>query len=89
MRALEFQFYARPNLQSQEENMELKNDVLTAAQRGEHVKIQAEGHTFYLLSREAYDEFGKVDYDAMSTEEMNLLADEACAIISESEADGY
>ena len=69
--------------------MELKNEVLTAATRGEHVKIQAEGNTFYLLSREAYDEFGKVDYDVMSAQEMNLLADEANSIISNREIDEY
>jgi hypothetical protein len=72
-----------------EENMELKTEDLAAAQEGQHVKIQANGHTFYLLSQQAYDKLEEVDCDVMSKEEMDLLADEAHAIISEGETDEY
>ena len=33
--------------------MELKTEDLTAAQEGQHVKTQTNGHTFYLLSQQA------------------------------------
>jgi hypothetical protein len=69
--------------------MELRTEHLTAAQGGQHVKIQADGHTFYLLSQQAYDELEEVDHDVMTREEMNLLADESHAIISEGETDEY
>ena len=70
-------------------NMELNTEDLTAAQEGQHVKIQANGHTFYLLSQQAYDKLEEVDYDVMSKEEMDLLADEAHSLISEGETDEY
>ena len=69
--------------------MELEAQDLTAAEGGEHVRIQAYGHTFYLLSEEAYDRFGRVDHGVMSRQEMDLLADEAHALIAEGETDEY
>jgi hypothetical protein len=72
-----------------EANMELKTEDLTAAQEGQHVKILAKGHTFYLLSQQAYNELENVDGDVMTKEEMGALADEADALISERETDEY
>jgi len=69
--------------------MELKTEHLTAARQGQHVKIEAEGHTFYLLSQQAYGKLEEIDHDPMTQEEMNLLADEAHALISEGETDEY
>lgn len=53
--------------------MELKTEDLTAAQEGRHVQIQANGHTFYLLSQQAYGRLEEVDWDVMSQEEMDLI----------------
>ena len=72
-----------------EKSMELTTDDLSAAREGQHVKIQANGHTFYLLSKQAYDELDKVDYGVMTRQEMDLLADEADALISERETDEH
>ena len=72
-----------------EGNMELTAEDLTAAQEGQHVMIHANGHTFYLLSQTAYCELEKVDCGLMTKQEMDLLADEADALISEQETDGY
>ena len=69
--------------------MELKTEDVTAAWEGRHVKIEADGHTFYLLSQQVYDELENVDFDVMRKEEMDLLADEADALISEGETDEY
>lgn len=69
--------------------MELKTEHLTAARKGQPVRIEAEGHTFYLLSQQAYDALEKVDDDVMTKEEMDLLADEADALIAEGETDEY
>jgi hypothetical protein len=69
--------------------MELKTEHLTAARKGQPVKIEAEGHTFYLLSQQAYDGLQNVDYDVMTKEEMDVLADEVDALISEGETDEY
>jgi hypothetical protein len=72
-----------------EKNMELRTEDLTAAQEGQHVKIHANGHTFYLLSQQAYDKLEEVDYDVMTKAEMDLLTDEAHAVISEGETDEH
>ncbi len=72
-----------------EENMELKTEYLTAARCGQPVKIEADGHTFYLLSQQAFDALEKVDDHVMSKDEMDMLADEASAIIAEGETDEY
>jgi len=36
-----------------------------------------------------YDELHKVDFDVMTRQEKDLLADEADVLISEGETDGY
>jgi len=69
--------------------MELKTEQLTAARKGQPVKIVAEGHTFYLLSQQAYEALENVDYDVMTKEEMDVLADEVDALISDGETDEY
>ena len=69
--------------------MELKTEELTAAQQGQHVKILANGHTFYLLSQKVYEKLEEVDYDAMTKEEVDLLADETHAVICDGETDEY
>jgi hypothetical protein len=72
-----------------ETNMELKTECLTAARTGQAVKIEADGHTFYLLSQQAYDALEKGDNHVMTKEEMDVLADEANALIAEGETDEY
>jgi hypothetical protein len=67
--------------------MEWKTEYLTAARKGQPVKIEADGHTFYLLSQQTYDALEKVDDNVMTKEEMDMLADEADAIIDEGETD--
>jgi len=41
---------------------------LTAARNGRAVKIEADGHTFYLFSQQAYDALEKVDDHVMAKE---------------------
>lgn len=65
--------------------MELTAGDLTDARKGQHVRIQAEGDTFYLLSQQVYERLEQVDYAVMTKQEMDLLADEADAIISAGE----
>jgi hypothetical protein len=70
-------------------NMELKTEYLTAARKGQPVKIEADGQTFYLLSQQTYDALEKIDDNVMTKKEMDMLADEADAIIAEGETDEY
>jgi hypothetical protein len=67
--------------------MEWKTEYLMAARKGQPVKIEADGHRFYLLSQQTYDALEKVDDNLMTKEEMDMLADEADAIIAEGETD--
>jgi len=72
-----------------EEYMELKLGNLSAASEGQHVKIQANGHTFYLLGQQAYDVLERLDCGVTTKQEMDLLANETNALISADETDGY
>lgn len=69
--------------------MNLKIDDFDAAKAGEAVKIDTDGHTFYLLSQEMYEQLLQFDNSPVTKEEIDLLTDEAEAIISLSETDEY
>jgi hypothetical protein len=60
--------------------MQLTLEQLQAAEQGEAVRIEAGGKTFILLSRGAYED--SLDYSPWTTEEMDLLADEALELVS-------
>ncbi len=69
--------------------MNLNIDDFDAAKAGEAVKIDTNGQTFYLLSQELYEQLLQLDDSQVTKEEIDLLADEADAIISQSETDEY
>lgn len=69
--------------------MELRTEYLTAARKGQPVKIEADGHTFYLPSQQTYDALEKVDDDVMTKVKIDMLAVEADAVIAEGETDEY
>ena len=60
--------------------MQLTLEQLKAAEQGDAVRIEADGKTFVLLSQGAYED--SLDYRPWTTEEMNLLADEALELVS-------
>ena len=65
--------------------MELTQDQLEELKKGEPVRLKI-GETECVLVREdVYED--EVDYSPWTVEEMNLLADEANEIISQSETD--
>jgi hypothetical protein len=69
--------------------MDLSIDDFDAAKAGEAVKIDSKGQTFYLLSQELYEQLLQLDDSPVTREDIDLLADEADAIISRSETDEY
>ncbi|MHB8974847.1 MAG: hypothetical protein ACYC3X_30830 [Pirellulaceae bacterium] len=60
--------------------MQLTMEQLKAAEQGEAVRIEADGKSFILLSRRAYED--SLDYSPWTSEEMGLLADEALELVS-------
>ena len=60
--------------------MQLTMEQLKAAEHGEAVRIEAGGKTFILITQEAYED--SLDFSPWTTDEMNLLADEAMELVS-------
>ena len=60
--------------------MQLTLEQLKAAEQGEAVRIEADGKSFILLSRRAYED--SLDYSPWTTKEMDLLADEGLRLVS-------
>ena len=60
--------------------MQLTREQLNAAERGDAVRIEADGKTFVLLSHRVYED--SLDYSPWTAEEMDLLADEALEAVS-------
>ena len=69
--------------------MKLTSENLTAAQAGEPVRIDTNGKTFYLLSQRVFEALQRMEDGSVTKEEMDLLADEADLLISQSETDEY
>ncbi|MEO8499220.1 MAG: hypothetical protein ABI614_29495, partial [Planctomycetota bacterium] len=68
--------------------MDLSTADFDAAKADGLVKIDTNGQVFYLLSKERYEQLTQADDSPVTNEELDLLADEADAIISQSETDG-
>ncbi len=60
--------------------MQLTREQLDAAERGDAVRIEADGKAFVLLSQHVYGD--SLDYSPWTAEEMDLLADEALEAVS-------
>ena len=60
--------------------MQLTVEQLNAAERGDVVRIEADGKTFVLLSERIYED--SLDYGPWTGKEMDLLADEALELVS-------
>ncbi|MCY2996270.1 MAG: hypothetical protein NTY19_51735 [Planctomycetota bacterium] len=60
--------------------MQLTMEQLSAAERGNAVRIEADGKAFVLLSQRVYED--SLDYSPWTATEMDLLADEALALVS-------
>ena len=60
--------------------MQLTIEQLNAAEKGDAVRIEADGKTFVLLSQRIYDD--SLDYSPWTAKEMDLLADEALELLS-------
>jgi len=60
--------------------MHLTVEQLEAAERGEAVRIEADGKKFVLLSQGVYED--TLDYSPWTTNEIDALADEALELVS-------
>ena len=60
--------------------MHLTVEQLRAAERGEVVRIEADGKKFVLLSQGVYED--TLDYSPWTTNEIDALADEALELVS-------
>ena len=60
--------------------MNLTVEQLEAAERGEAVRIEADGKKFVLLSQGVYED--TLDYSPWTTNEIDALADEALELVS-------
>ena len=60
--------------------MHLTVEQLRAAERGEVVRIEADGKKFVLLSQGVYED--TLDYSPWTTKEIDALADEALELVS-------
>jgi hypothetical protein len=60
--------------------MHLTVEQLRAAERGEVVRIEADGKKFVLLSQGVYEDTW--DYSPWTTKEIDALADEALELVS-------
>ncbi len=60
--------------------MQLTVEQLNAAERGDAVRIEAEGRIFILLSQRIYED--SLDYSPWTGNEIDLLADEALELAS-------
>ena len=60
--------------------MQLTMEQLSAAERGDAVRIETGGKAFVLLSERVYEE--SLDYSPWTPKELDLLADEALALVS-------
>jgi hypothetical protein len=60
---------------------QLTSEQLKAAERGEAVKIEAEGKAFVLLSQAIYE--GDLEFSPWSRQEIDLLADEAMQLVAD------
>jgi hypothetical protein len=60
--------------------MHLTVEQLEAAERGEAVRIEADGKKFVLLSQGVYED--TLDYSPWTTNEIDALADEALELLS-------
>jgi hypothetical protein len=66
--------------------MVLSTDDFKAAEAGEPVKIDTNGNTYYLLSQALYEQLTQAEDSPVTHEELDLLADEVDAIISQGES---
>lgn len=66
--------------------IQLTEQQMNAAERGEAVEVRTNGRSYVLLSRHRFNELDQVDTTPWTVEEMNLLADEAAEIIAAGEA---
>lgn len=61
--------------------MQLTMEQLSAAERGEAVKIEAGGRKYVLLSQGVYED--ALDFSPWTTREIDALADEALELVSD------